>query len=277
MKLGQYNKLKVVKLVDFGLYLDGGNGVEILLPVRYIESPVQIGDELDVFVYTDSEDRLIATTEKPLAQVGEFAYLRVQEVNRIGAFLDWGLPKNLLVPFREQRVTMRRGEQYLVYIYVDDNTKRIVASAKVDKFIGNLIPKYKTGDKVEALVMFQNEVGYRMIVDNLHYGILYFNEVFTSLSIGQKVVAYVKRSRYDGKLDLTLSDKADRRISELAERLYEYIVNSGGEVDVCDSSSPEDIKFRFSCSKKDFKKAVGMLFKQHRIIILENGLRLSPK
>lgn len=277
MKLGQYNKLKVVKLVDFGLYLDGGNGVVILLPVRYIESSVQIGDELDVFVYTDSEDRLIATTEKPLAQVGEFAYLRVQDVNRIGAFLDWGLPKNLLVPFREQRVTMRRGEQYLVYIYVDDNTKRIVASAKIDKFIGNLIPKYKIGDKVEALVMSQNEVGYRMIVDNLHYGILYFNEVFTSLSIGQKVVAYVKRSRSDGKLDLTLSDKADRRISELAERLYECIVSSGGEVDVCDSSSPEDIKSRFSCSKKDFKKAVGMLFKQHRIIIIENGLRLSPK
>ena len=275
VKIGEYNKLCVVKLVDFGVYLDGGNGLEILLPSRYIAAPIQKGDEINVFIYTDSEDRLIATTERPIAQVGEFAYLQVQEVNRIGAFLDWGLPKNLLVPFREQRVTMKPGERYLVYLYVDDTTKRVVASAKIDKFLGNVLPIYKIGDKVSALVVSKNEIGYRVIIDNLHYGIIYFNEVFQEVVIGQKLFAYVKKVRDDGKIDLTLSDKAVTRITELAEVLYEYIVNNGGEVGVCDKSSSEEIKQIFSCSKKDFKKAIGLLYKQHRILITDNGLKLS--
>ena len=170
IRIGKYNTLKVVKLVDFGVYLDGGEGQEILLPAKYIESPLNPGDEIKVFIYRDSEERLIATTEHPYAEVGEFAFLQVSAVNRVGAFLDWGLTKQLLVPFSEQKVRLREGMVCLVYVYLDDVTKRIVASAKIEKFLGNKYPHYKVGDKVQALIYKHTELGYKAIVDNLFPG-----------------------------------------------------------------------------------------------------------
>lgn len=274
VKIGNYNTLEIVKIVDFGVYLDGGNGVEILLPSRYINEVPHVGDVLDVFVYTDSEDRLIATTERPYLTVGEFGYLRVVQVNSVGAFLDWGLPKNLLVPFREQKLRMIQDKSYLVYVYLDDATKRIVASAKVDKFIGNKFPDYKRGAKVEILVYQQTEIGYKAIVDNLYAGMLYENELYRSVNPGERLEAYVKTVRDDGKIDLTLSGSAGDRVQELADRIYKWMVSNGGEVSLCDKSSPEEIKKEMSCSKKDFKKAVGQLFKSRKIELLPNGMRI---
>lgn len=216
IQLGKYQTLEVVRMVDFGAYLRADDDEkEILLPTRYLPEDSKPGDRLEVFVYNDSEDRLIATTEKPYATVGQFAFLSVSAVNDIGAFLDWGLPKDLLVPFGEQRVRMRRGGIYLVYIYVDDASKRIVASAKIDHFLGNVVPEYKPGQKVSALIYEHTEIGYKAIVDNLHRGIIYSNEIFRPIELEENVTAYVKQVREDGKIDLTLNDIAVRRTEAL--------------------------------------------------------------
>lgn len=274
VKIGNYNTLQIVKIVDFGVYLDGGNGVEILLPSRYVSAVPHVGDMLDVFVYTDSEDRLIATTEEPYLTVGEFGYLQAVQVNNVGAFLDWGLPKDLLVPFREQKQRMIADNYYLVYVYLDDNSKRIVASAKIEKFIGNKFPEYKRGDKTDILVYQCTDIGYKVIVDNLYSGILYKNELFRPVKIGERMKAYVKTVRDDGKIDLTLSGFAGDRVLQLADKIYNWMVDSGGTVTMCDKSSPEDIKKELSCSKKDFKKAVGQLFKDRKIELLPEGMRI---
>ncbi len=274
VKIGKWNVLTVKKLVDFGVYLDGGDDVEILLPARYISEPLNPGDEINVFVYTDSEDRLIATTEHPFAEVGEFAFLQVVQVNKVGAFLDWGLAKDLLVPFREQKSMMRQGGIYPVYVYLDDASKRVVASGKIEKFMGNTLPRYRRGDAVKALVLRREEPGYKVVVDNLFSGMLYHNELFREIVIGETVDAYVKTVRPDGKIDLTLADRCEQRVSELAEEVYDYIVRQGGRIGVTDKSSPEEIKAVFSCSKKDFKKALGLLYKNHRIVIGDDGIEL---
>lgn len=273
-EIGKYNRLKVVKHVDFGVYLDGGNNVEILLPKKYIHTILHEGDYIDVFIYTDSDDRLIATTESPLACVGEFAFLKVKQVNNIGAFLDWGLAKDILVPFREQRVTMKEGGQYLVYVYLDHNTKRIVASSKVEKFLGNTIPEYKRGEQINALVYQRTDIGYKAIVNNLHNGMLYHNELYEDLSIGDLVKAYVKTIRPDGKIDLRMSDIAQNRTTTLADQIYDWLVISGGESNLGDKSSPEEIKKIFHCSKKDFKRALGQLYKERKIEISQDGMKI---
>lgn len=267
LKIGKYNTLRVARRVDFGLYLDAGDGVEILLPQRYVPEGTKIGDELTVFVYNDSDDRLIATTETPFATVGEFAYLQVRDVNATGAFLDWGLPKDLLVPFSQQRARMNRGGIYLVYVYLDDSTKRIAASAKVDKFLGNVIPRYREGDKVSCLVIDHTPIGYKVIVDNLHRGMIYDNQVYRPMELEQTIDAFVRTVRADGKIDLILSDKTGRRVGDLSERILEAIDREGGELYVTDASTPEEIKAAFACSKKDYKKALGHLYKEGRVLL----------
>lgn len=275
IQIGRYNNLKVVKIVDFGLYLDGGDDGEILLPARYITELPQPGDEMNVFVYRDSEDRLIATTDRPFATVGEFAYLQVTAVNKVGAFMQWGLPKDLLVPFREQKVSMKQGGIYLVYIYVDDATKRIVASAKIEKFIGNRFPDYAPSTKVKALVYNHNELGYRCIVDNLYHGLIYQNETFRPVELGVEIDAYVKRVRDDGKIDLTVSPVASVRVERLAARILEKVRENNGRLPVSDHSSAELIQEMFECSKKDFKKAIGLLYKQRAISISPEHIELQ--
>lgn len=273
LKIGENNKLKVTRLVDFGAYLDGGEYGEILMPAKYIASPLQPGDEVDVFVYTDSEDRLVATTEHPFACVGEFAFLQVLQVNRVGAFLDWGLvAKNLLVPFSEQKARMNPGGIYLVYVYLDHATKRVVASSKIEKFIGNVLPRYKEGDKVRALVYQHTPIGYKCIVDNLHYGMIYENEVFRPLEVENTVDAYVRQVRDDGKIDLTLGERASVRTDSLSDRIYEAAVAEGGRLAMSDKSTPEEIRARFQCSKRDFKQAIGHLFRDRRILLGEGEI-----
>lgn len=275
VEIGKYNNLKVVKIVEFGVYLDGGNNVEILLPKRYITSPLQVNDIISVFIYTDSEDRLIATTEKPHICVGEFGFLTVKQTTKIGAFMDWGLSKDLFVPFREQRTKMIDGQDYIVYAYLDNNTKRIVASSKIEKYIGNTIPRYDRGEPVDVLVYQLTEIGYKVIVNNLHHGMIYHNENFKEIKIGDKIEAYVKGVREDGKIDITLSDKAVNRVGVLSEQIYDWLVKNGGETDICDKSDPDRIKQIFACSKKDFKKAIGLLYKELRIVIGSDGIKLA--
>lgn len=275
MKLGNYNTLKINRKVDFGVYLDAGDGVEILLPGKYLPVNARVGDDVEVFVYKDSEDRLIATTERPFAVVGEMVYLTVSQVNEIGAFLDWGLQKELLVPYSEQRQKMRKGKTYLVYIYVDDATQRIVGTAKVEKYVGNLLPKYHRGDKVDCIFYKQTEIGYRVIVDNAHYGMLYYDEVHCEIDDENHFTAFVKSVREDGKIDLTLSDKVENRVSALADRIMKFISINGGVMTITDKTNPDIIASTFSCSKKDFKKAIGALYKQKKIIIGDDKITIA--
>jgi len=268
--------LQIVKFVDFGLYLDGGEGVEILLPRRYVTDEMKEGDEIDVFVYADSEDRLVATTETPKAKVGEFAFLQVAAVNNVGAFMDWGLMKDLLVPFREQKVRMEKGRYYVVYIYVDDNSKRIVASAKLDKFLDNKIPQYEPNDEVEIIVTKKTDLGYKVIVDNLFWGMIYHNEIFKDINIGEVHKAYVKNIRDDQKIDVILtSNKGKDRVDTVADEILDFLKINNGFMKFNDSSSPEEIKKQFKCSKKDFKKSIGLLFKKGIVTITDDGVKLN--
>lgn len=273
LKIGQYNKLKVNRMVDFGAYLDAGDDKEILMPGKYLDDEVKPGDEVDVFVYTDSEDRLVATTEKPFAMVGEFAYLQVAEVTKVGAFLDWGLQaKQLLVPFSEQRQRMVEGGIYLVYVYLDDTTKRVVASAKYEKFVGNVWPHYRPNEKVQALLVQHAPIGYKCIVDNLHWGMIYDNEVYRPLTLGESITAYVKNIRQDGKLDLRVTDRARARTADLSDVILDALNKAGGRLPLTDKSSPEEIQQALQCSKRDFKKAVGKLYKERKIALSADGI-----
>lgn len=274
VRIGQYNRLKVSRLADFGAYLDAGNGVEILIPARYLEGVTEVGQELDVFVYTDSEDRLIATTETPLIEVGKFAYLRVREVNpKVGAFLEWVPSKDLLCPFSEQRMKMQPQNMYLVYAYLDDTTKRVVASAKIEKFLGNVFPDYRQHQRVEALVYQRTEIGYKVIINNLHAGMLYTDELIQHPEIGSTITAYVKKVRDDGKIDVTMKDTNGRRAQSTADLILELMESNGGKMSLNDKSSPEEIVEVLGCSKKDFKKAIGFLYKAQRIEPCGSGWR----
>ena len=274
IEIGKYQDLEVRRLVDFGAYLGvpGGDEKEVvLLPGRYVSENDTPGTVLRVFVYRDSEDRPVATTEKPYAVVGEFAYLSVKAVNDMGAFLDWGLiAKDLLVPYSEQRSRMRRGGIYLVYVYLDKATGRVVASSKIEKFLDNAYPDYKHGQKVDALVIEHTEIGYKVIVDNLHRGMIYANEIFRPIELEETVKAYVKQVRPDGKIDLTLSDRAVKRTAELSDRILEYL-ESDNEMPLSDKMPPEHVEMLFGTSKKDFKKAIGHLYKERKIAIAVDG------
>lgn len=277
LKIGKYNSLQVARNVDFGAYLTDGDGNEVLLPARYITVPLQPGNDMEVFVYKDSEDRPVATTEHPFAEVGEFAYLQVTQVNNTGAFLDWGLiGKELLVPYSEQKMKLSRGMVVLVYVYLDNATMRVVASAKIEKFLGNRYPRYKIGEKVEALVYKRTELGYKAIVDNLFHGMVYENELYAPLEIGKAISAYVKQVRDDGKIDLVLSGGNDGRVEALMDKIIKRLEEQPGRfLPISDSASPETIRATFQCSKKDFKKAIGHLYRQRMILITDGGIRLA--
>lgn len=279
MKIGQFNDLKVSRVVDFGAYLtDDSGATEVLLPARYITSPLNPGDTLHVFVYRDSEDRPVAVTEIPLATVGEFAFLKVKSVNRIGAFLDWGLPKDLLVPFSEQRSRMDEGGVYPVYVYLDHATSRIAASAKLNKFLDNVIPIYRVGQRVEALVWRRTPIGYACIVDNRHSGMIYDSSLYSDLKIGDRLSCSVSRVRPDGKIDLIPGGDARDRTQAVACRILSRLADLGGVLDLSDNSAPEEISSAFGCSKKVFKKAIGYLLKEQKVAINDHSAIVSgPK
>jgi len=271
---GRYNTLKVVKFVDFGVYLDGAEMGEILLPARYVPEVCEVGDDLEVFIYLDSEDRIIATTEKPFAQVGEFAMLRVVAVNNIGAFMDWGLMKDLLVPFREQKMNMVAGRSYLVYIYLDPDSKRIAASAKLEKFLDNVIPEYQVGEEVSVIIESESELGYNAIINHLQRGILYHDELPAPLNKGQQMKVYIKKVREDKKIDLSLYRPGYEQVDGISQNILDHLKLAGGFLPLTDKSEAALIYDHFAISKKVFKKAIGSLYKQRRILLEEKGIRL---
>lgn len=271
MNIGKYNELRINRSVDFGFYLADEDGNEVLLPKRYITPEMSIGATVNVFVYNDSENRPVATTEQPTAVVGDFALLRVKAVNAVGAFMDWGLTaKDLLVPFREQRVRMQPGRSYIVRVYLDHESQRIVASAKLDKFLDNRPADYYHRQKVEVLIIQRTELGYKVIVNDTHWGMVYQNETYTPVNVGERHTGFIKQVRDDGKIDVTLSKIEKIRVDDLSRKIMDSITASDGVLSLNDKSSPEEIMKAFSCSKKDFKKALGQLYKQRIIALNEH-------
>ena len=276
-KLGTFQALEVLRLVDFGAYLDGQELGDILLPKRYMPEGCKPGDFLEVFIYLDSEDRVIATNEEPLASAGEFAFLKVVSVNQVGAFLDWGLPKDLLVPFSEQKTKMQEGNWYVVYVYVDDESRRMVATSKLDKYLDNVPPEYYPGQEVHLMVQSKTDIGYKVIVNNLHWGMLYQNEVFRTLQQGEQLTGYIKQVREDEKIDVSLQKPGIESAMELSDRIISMLKQEGGFLAVTDKSSPDAIYSLFGESKKNYKRAVGMLYKKRLITLEPNGIRLNEQ
>ena len=276
LELGRFNRLTIARRADHGLYLSGGPE-DILLPNRYVPEGAKEGDEIDVFVYLDNEERLIATTETPKAQVGDFAWLQVAWVNNHGAFLDWGLMKDLFVPFREQKMKMQKGKSYLVHLHIDPDTYRIMASAKVERYLSTDFPPYHGGDEVDILVWQKTDLGFKVIVDNRFAGLLFDDEIFRSLHSGDSLKAYVKQVRPDGKIDLSLQKKGQKAVHDFSDILLEHLQQNGGFTPLGDKSPAEEIYALFGVSKKVFKKAVGDLYKQRLITIEPEGVRLRQK
>jgi predicted RNA-binding protein (virulence factor B family) len=274
IKLGDYNTLKIVKSVDFGLYLDGGNAGEILLPTRYVPKNAKIGDELEVFIYLDQDEKLVATTLHPLAKVGDIACLEVAWVNEYGAFLNWGLMKDLFCPFREQKMRMQKGYHYVVYIKEDEESHRLIATAKVDKYLFSDRPPYKHGDAVDILIWQKTDLGFKAIVDNHYQGLIYEDQIFQPLHTGDRMTAYVDHIRQDNKIDITLQPTGRRQTEEFSEVLLRYLQENDGHCDLGDKSPSELIADRFKVSKKVYKKAVGDLYRRRLITISDNGIDL---
>lgn len=278
IKLGDYNLLKIVKSVDFGLYLDGDEAGEILLPQRYVTPQMRVGDEIQVFIYLDQDERPVATTETPLARVGDFACLEVAWTNEYGAFLRWGLMKDLFCPFREQKMRMERGKSYIVYVKVDEDSYRLMATAKVDKYLS--IPPFhgegslKHGTAVDVLIWQKTDLGFKCIVDNRYQGQLYDDQVFQQLHTGDRLTAYIDHVREDGKIDLTLQPTGRRHTLDFAEVLLRYLYEHDGHCELGDKSPAEAIYARFQVSKKAYKKAIGDLYKRRLIQITDKGIAL---
>lgn len=267
--IGRYNSMQVVKHTGFGLYLDGGADGEILLPKRYIpkDVPSEVGDWLNVFVYLDSEDKLIATTDKPKAQVGEFASLKVVEINRIGLFLDWGLPKDLLLPHSEEKRPLQVGDYCVVFLYVDPRTRRITATARLDRHLDKTPARYRVGDPVDLLVVEQTDLGFKAIIEGRHWGLIHKNEVFKFVRPGLRERGYIRELRADGKISLSLQPLGNEAADALQALILQKLEEQGGVLPLSDKSPAEAIARAFGVSKGNFKKAIGGLYKQGRIVI----------
>ncbi len=279
VQLGKKNYLQIIKEMPQGLYLDGGKEYgQILLPNRYKPKGFQIEDWLDVFIYLDSEDRPIATTRQPIAEVGEFASLKVLDTNPFGAFLDWGLEKDLMVPYQEQITKLQVNRHYMVYIYIDKNTQRIAATTKIDKHLKQFNEDhFKAGQPVNIQIWRKTELGYAAIIENSHLGMIYSNEVFQKLQYGDKLQAFIKTIRDDDKIDIRLNKTAGNSYRELPDKILEYLRSNNGESTITDKSPPEEIYQTFAVSKANFKKAVGHLYKEKKITLEKGYIRLADK
>jgi len=273
--IGQHNSLPVVAIMPNGAYLDARELGEILLPNRYLPDNCKVEDNLDVFIYADSSDRLIATTETPLTKCGEFASLKVKEVNKIGAFLDWGLPKDLLVPYNQQHTPMEVGKYYLVYTYLDEQTERLAASSKLDKFIDIWPADYQLNEQVELIIAAKTELGFKAIINNRHWGLIFHSDVFQPLRIGKKITGYIKQIREDGRINLSLSRAGKGKVIDFSEQLLNFLAENGGFVPLHDKSEPALIQRTLHVSKKTFKATIGNLMKNGKLTIEAKGIRLK--
>lgn len=276
MKLGEYNQLTIYRRTDNGVYLVDDENEEVLLPNRYVTDEMALGDTVITFVYRDSEDRLVATTETPKILLNQFAMLEAKSVTNVGAFMDWGLAKDLLVPYREQAKDIEVGKKYLVYLYLDDTSDRLAGSTLVSKHLAvdNEEITVTVGEEVHAVIFNELEIGYAVVVNNLHQGIIYKNELFRKVKYGDELVAYVRKVRPDGKLDISLQKIGHESIEPNADRILKYLSNHGGKLALTDKSSPDDIYDMLHMSKKLFKKAVGNLYKKRLIDIKKDGIIL---
>lgn len=273
VNIGEYNELEVVKKLEFGIYLRVDD-VEILMPTKWVPEGTRIGDMLNVFIYRDSDDRLIATTMVPFATANTFAFLEVKDTNATGAFLDWGMQKDLLVPFREQPVKMEPGKSYVVFVYVDDISNRLVASARLNKYIeGNNI-KVMDGDMVDLLIYSETPLGFNAIVNNMFSGLIYKNEIYETIRIGDRVKGFVSRVREDNKIDLRLQKSGFELVDDVKWRILKMMKDEKGFLSLSDNSSPEEIKAKLAISKKAFKKAIGALYKERLIKLTDKGVVL---
>ncbi|WP_065258454.1 CvfB family protein [Pseudomonas bananamidigenes] len=275
--VGRYNSLQVVKHTNFGLYLDGGSDGEILLPNRYIPKDIPSEDEdwLNVFVYLDSDDKLIATTEKPKVQVGEFASLKVVEINSIGVFLDWGLPKDLLLPYSEEKRQLTAGDYCVVHAYLDKRTRRITATARLDRYLDKTPASYSVGQEVDLLVVEATDMGFKAIINNKHWGLIHKNEIFKFMRSGMREKGFIKELRADGKISLSLQPVGQDAASSLSSKILARLRESNGTLAVSDKSDPALISSLFGVSKGNFKKAIGSLYKEGKIIIHADRIELT--
>lgn len=260
-KLGDFNKLEIVKERDFGLFLDSEVG-EILLPTKYVPDNVEVGDSIDVFVYKDSEDRYIATTLTPKAKVGDIAFLEAKDINKYGAFLDWGLEKELLVPYNQQKEKMKKNRKYIVSVYKDDVSNRIIASQKINKFIEDEDIDLVEGQEVDLMIYEFTDMGIKVIIDGKYFGLLYNNEVYKNLKVGDITKGNIKKIREDKKIDVTIRKKINKEIDEAKAKILEELEKYNGVLYLTDKSSPEHIKNSLQMSKGMFKKALGGLYKE---------------
>ncbi len=274
-QIGRMNKLAVVREVGFGVYLDGGELGGILLPKRYVPAECKVGDLLDVFVYVDSDDFPIAITEEPKVQLGQVASLKVVSVEKVGVFLDWGLPKDLFLPYSEIRSQHPEvGQHVLVYVYLD-NTDRICASARLDRYLDKTPADYKRNQAVDLVIAGQTDLGYKAVVNGTHWGVLYHDEVFRKLRRGYKTRGFIKQVRPDGKIDLSLDKPGYAKVDRLQQKILQHLEERSGFSPLNDKSPPEQIYATYGISKKAYKMAIGGLYRQRKITIDEDGIRLA--
>ncbi len=273
INIGAYNELEVVKQLDFGIYLREGD-IEILMPTKWVPKDTQIGDKLNVFIFRDSDDRLIATTIEPYAVANTFAFLETKQVNAVGAFLDWGMDKDLLVPFREQSQKMEEGRSYVVFVYVDEETDRLTASAKLNRFIENDNIELRDGDIVDLLVYSETPLGFNAIINNRYSGLIYKNEIYEAVRLGDKIKGFVKHVREDNKIDLSLQKSGYELVDDVKWRILNMMKQNNGVLSLTDSSSPEEIKAKLQISKKAFKKAVGALYRERLVKLTDTGIEM---
>ncbi len=275
-EIGRVNSLKVLRSTEHGLFLDGGPLGDILLPGRYAPRGQKPGDMIEVFLMFDSEDRLIATTLRPHAMVGEFAWLRVISSSGAGTFLDWGLPKDLLVPFREQTVKMLTGRSYMVRIYLDPVSNRIAATARLDRFLDKTPARYTVGQAVDLRICARTDLGYKTIVNGTHWGMIFHNNVFRPIACGECMPGYIQQVREDGKISVCLDPPGYGRVGDVTDTILAYLEKQGGFMPVTDKTPAGEIYALFGISKKTYKQAVGALYKARRITFEEDGTRLVP-
>jgi predicted RNA-binding protein (virulence factor B family) len=274
IELGRKNNLEILRDTSVGLFLGDEEGNDVLLPNKYVPTNYEIGEKITVFCYLDYDERPVATTLEPDIMLGEFRLLQVAEVNEFGAFMQWGLEKHLLVPFREQRVKMKEGQWYVVHCYLDERSGRLVASNKLDKFLSNDTIDLKEWERVNLVVTRQTDLGWEVIVNEKHKGLVYFNEVFKPINIGDVIPGCIKTIRKDNKLDISLQPLGTKVLEPAAKKIYEVLVESGGFLGLHDKSSPEEIRDVFQMSKKTFKKGLGTLYKDRKIKIESDGISL---
>ncbi len=273
-EVGQILKLEALKVTPQGVYLITKDDKEILLPNKYVPADLEMGDKIEVFIYTDSEDRPIATTLEPKIKLNECAFLKAVDVNNYGAFFDWGVEKDLLVPFSEQFTKIVAGKKYLIYMYKDALTNRMVGTTKFGKFIRENKVEIEPGDEVNLLVSDETEIGFKVIVNNKHYGMLYKNEIFRKIHVGDQLKGYLQRVRADNKMDITLNSANLSEVEVLANRIYERLLKEKGKLNFSDKSAPEVIYSEFQVSKKAFRRAIGLLYSERKIIITPESIEM---